>query len=231
MTTFENRMTFILSEKGVPASVLLALFRTRHPMTRQELQRWTGCDEDAIMLAISTLLDMGWISDSSDRGGPWSIAPGRQLPAGAQGQPDENPDPGQAGLIALPESSAGNPVAPGRVDDDREDPRFVNNLYALYDAGVREPTAGRLAGLPHVNPEYIVAHINAANAQGFTLGTAIHRIEHAWPIPHTKQSLSVDDKISRFMSQQWHSNGSTIWDDENFDRPNDPTFDSEKCHD
>jgi hypothetical protein len=230
MNTFENRMTFILSEQGAPAWVLLAMLRTRHPMSNQDLQRWTGCDEDAITLAIGILLQMGWISAASERG-PWSIASGRQLPADAPLQPEEARAPEEGGLIVLPEFAVRDPLTAGRIDDDREDLRFVNNLYALYDAGVREPTAGRLARLPHVNPKYIAAHVDAANAQGFTLGTAIHRIEHAWPVPHTKESLSVDDKISRFMSQQWHSNGSTIWNDENFDRPNDPPFDSENRHD
>lgn len=77
-----------------------------------------------------------------------------------------------------------------------ENPMFAENLRALREAGIREPTASRLAQLPHVNPGYVRGHVEQANAQGFELGIAIYRIEHAWPLRHV---LTVDDRIRRFL--------------------------------
>jgi len=86
-------------------------------------------------------------------------------------------------------------------DDYKEDRNVVLSLCALYDAGIREPTAGRLARLPHVTPEFITAHVERANAQGFTLSIAIYRIEHAWPLPERKTVLTVEDRIRRFLGE------------------------------
>ena len=85
--------------------------------------------------------------------------------------------------------------------NEQEDRNVVLCLYALYDAGICEPTAGRLARLPHVTPEFINAHVELANAQGFTLSIAIYRIEHAWPLPQRRTVLTVEDHIRRFLGQ------------------------------
>lgn len=90
--------------------------------------------------------------------------------------------------------------------DDRqvhqpENPQFAANLRALHKAGIREPTARRLAGLPHVTPEYVTAHVEQANAQGFELGIAIYRIQHAWPLRSRKDVPTVNDRIRRFLGE------------------------------
>lgn len=88
--------------------------------------------------------------------------------------------------------------------DDRqaqqpENPQLADNLRALHKAGIREPAAARLARLPHVTPEYVTAHVEQANAQGFELGIAIYRIEHAWPV--RRDVPTVDDRIRRFLGE------------------------------
>ncbi len=91
-------------------------------------------------------------------------------------------------------------MSPDDPHAEPEDRNFVLCLYALLDAGINEPTAGRLARLPHVTPEFIVAHVALANAQGFTLSIAIYRIEHAWPLPRTV--LTVGDRIRHFLGEE-----------------------------
>ncbi len=202
--SFENPMTFVRSIKGAPASVLLALLFTRHPMTNQELQRWTGYSEESVTQAVRILLDLGWVSAVGPRG-PWTMNTERQLPLGA-GDIPEIP-----GSIPSSSSIVDSNTLPMQEEDEKEgdaepetieDENFVKTLHALYDAGIREPTAGRLARLPHVTPEYVAAHVEQANAQGFRLGTAIYRIEHGWPIPEEKSVLSVDERIKRFLADK-----------------------------
>ncbi len=82
-----------------------------------------------------------------------------------------------------------------------ENPQFAANLRALHEAGIREPTAARLARLAHVTPEYITAHVEQANAQGFELGTAIYRIQHAWPLRSRQDVPTVNDRIRHFLGE------------------------------
>ncbi len=84
-----------------------------------------------------------------------------------------------------------------RPEQQAENPQFAANMRALHKAGIREPTAARLARLPHVTPDYIALHVEQANAQGFELGIAIYRIEHAWPVRDDVQT--VEDRIRRFL--------------------------------
>ncbi len=218
MTTFENLLTFVRSIKGAPASVLWALVFTRHPMTNQELQRWTGYSPDSITRATQVLLDLGWLVALSPYG-PWALAPGRQLPLMEMPSVSAESLPSGSDILGTPLSSSSivddptpqvteeetkeqNDPQKTAPPEDVEDENFVKTVQALYDAGIREPTAGRLARLPHVNPEYVAAHVEQANAQGFQLGTAIYRIEHGWPLPDRKAVLTVDDKIKKFLSDE-----------------------------
>ncbi len=199
MNTLENPLTFIRSIKGAPASVLWALLFTRRAMTNQELQRWTGYASDAITAATHVLVDLGWLTAQSNYG-PWSLAPGRQLPLMAS--PAEVVAP-SSGLIGTPPSSSSitesDPIE--LIEEEGKDPKFVETLHALYDAGIREPTAGRLAGLPHMTPEYVAAHVEHARDQGRELGTAIYRMQHGWPVPRRKVHLSVEASLRRFLGE------------------------------
>jgi hypothetical protein len=79
----------------------------------------------------------------------------------------------------LAESSSGG--SPAR---SFQDPLL---LKALDEAHIREPARSRLAGLPHVTPELVAFHTETAP----NIPTAIHRIEHDWPI-QTKASQAPD---------------------------------------
>ena len=193
-------MTFIRSIKGAPASVLWALLLTRRPMTNLELQRWTGYGPDSITGATRVLVDLGWLVGLSSYG-PWSLAAGRQLPL--MDAPAQVLAPSSDLIGTTLSSSSILESAKSLVkEEEKEDTNFVKNLHALLDAGIREPTAGRLARLLHVNPEYVAAHVEHANAQGFPLGTAIYRIEHGWPVPHKKAILSVEAHIRKFLGDE-----------------------------
>ncbi len=90
--------------------------------------------------------------------------------------------------------------------DDRhgqqpDDALFAANLRALREAGIRQPTARRLARLPHVTPQYITRHVEQANAQGFELGVAIYRIQHAWALRSRREVPTVMDRIRRFLGE------------------------------
>jgi hypothetical protein len=75
-------------------------------------------------------------------------------------------------------------------------------LKALYECGIREPTASELVELPHMTPEYLQAHVQAARAHGLRIGSAIENMRlgapalHA-PTPQNRQA-QVDEKIRRF---------------------------------
>ena len=190
--SFENPLTFVRSLKGAPASVFLALLCARRPMTNRELQRWTGYSEQTVSQAAHLLADLGWLSPLGPRG-PWTLGEGRQQPL-MESLPEE--------IVEAAASSQDDQTNAPQDSEDAEDPNVVKTLYALYDAGVHEPTAGRLARLPHVSPEYVAAHVEQANAQGYGLGVAIYRIEHAWPLPEKKAVLTVEDRIRKFLEDR-----------------------------
>ncbi len=183
--SFENLVTFVRSMKGAPASVLLSLIFSRKSLTNRELQRWTGYSDDTITQATRLLVDLGWITASGPHG-PWCLAAAPQLPL------LDRADKQLPGLRA-------SPVLVRAETLNSTDEQVARNLRALYDAGVREPIATRLARLPHVNPEYVAAHVDHALAEGGTLGTAIYRIQHAWPLPPHRRERSVEEQIRRFL--------------------------------
>src|SRR5512140_1718456 len=142
MNTLENPLTFVRSMKGAPASVLLALLFTGRAMTNRELQRWTGYASHAIIDAIGLLVDLGWLIAQSKRG-PWLLAAGRQFPlmpeteglaAHSLGRSDASPS-------LLMQVQALNVLR----GEERNGSSISDALRALYEAGIREPAAGRLA--------------------------------------------------------------------------------------
>lgn len=191
--SFENPMTFVRSLKGAPASVFLAFLFLRRPMTNRELQRWTGYGEGAVTQAVHLLVDLGWVSALGPHG-PWTMGSERQLPL-TPSLPAEASEPASPG-VHVDEQEA------GEGPEDKENENVVRTLHALYDAGVQEPTAGRLARLAHVSAGYVTAHVEQANAQGFGLGVAIYRIEHAWPLTERKPVLTVEERIRRFLADR-----------------------------
>lgn len=190
-------MTFLRAIKGAPASVLWALLFTRRPMTNEELQRWTGYADEALTRATRLLLDLGWIS-ARNQCGPWALADGRQFPLADLSLTGS----GKSG--SLPSSCSSSSVeetALSRVEQEEQVPVKPEVRRALFNAGIREPAASRLARLPHVTPEFVQAHVQRAAAEGHDLGTAIHRIEFDWIPSSSKRpkQRSVEDRIRRFV--------------------------------
>jgi len=75
-------------------------------------------------------------------------------------------------------------------------------LKALYDCGIREPTASELVELPHMTPEYLESHVQAARANGLRIGSAIENMRLGAPplnapTPKSRQA-QVEEKIRRF---------------------------------
>ena len=85
-------------------------------------------------------------------------------------------------------------------NSDDDNPDFAANLHALLAGGIQQPTAGRLAALAHVNPEYIAAHLQAIKQEDHGLGTAVHRIGHGWAPPEVPRVDTVEDKLRRFLA-------------------------------
>jgi len=79
-------------------------------------------------------------------------------------------------------------------------------MEAMRRSGIREPTASELAGLPHMTPEYLEAHVEAARAHGLRLGAAIEAMRLGAPPPDkpfTKdRQAEVAEKIRRFKEGQ-----------------------------
>lgn len=69
-------------------------------------------------------------------------------------------------------------------------PKTRANFTALTENGVREPARSRLAGLGHVTVELIAHHCETAQ----TIGQAIYRIEHGWPV----KDEDFDDDRSKY---------------------------------
>ena len=72
-------------------------------------------------------------------------------------------------------------------------------LAALYEAGVREPTATELAELPHMTPDYLQAHMQAARAHGLQIGSAILAMRSAAPPPHAPTPQSRQAEVAEMM--------------------------------
>jgi hypothetical protein len=199
--SYENSLNFVRAIKGASASILVALLIARRPMTSQELQRWTGYPEDRISQATRRLVELGWVSAPGARG-PWILSRGRRMLLMERSNASGVRSPTVPLAAGSPASGFnGEDGTQGETmdPDAKEEEGFVRALYALFDAGIREPTAGRLARLPHVTPQYVAAHVALANAQGFRLGVAIYRMEHGWPMPRTKAVLTVEDRIRKFL--------------------------------
>lgn len=188
----EHLVNLVRAVKGASASIVVALLLARRPMTSRELQHWTGYPENRISQATRRLVELGWVSALGTRG-PWTLSQVRRSLLA------ERVNAADTGRIESSLRGEESPEAEPMPADDKEEEGFVRSLYALFDAGIREPTAGRLARLPHVTPEYVAAHVALANAQGFRLGVAIYRMEHGWPMPKTNEVLTVEDRIRRFL--------------------------------
>lgn len=193
-----ERIQFLQSAKGAPLSVLLALGWAGRDLSHKELQTWTRCGHVQITLALRSLTQLGWVVGRTERG-PWRLAAGHELPVAFT--------PADASALKARSSnddslrdSQSSPEEPLPSNARRE-----QLLQALRECGIWEPTASRLAELPHVTPEYIRAHAAAARAEGLRIGAAITRIELGAPVPPDRDDQAnsrqddIEEKIRRFI--------------------------------
>jgi hypothetical protein len=188
----EQMMQFLQSIKGAPASVLLALAFTGRYMSHHELQLWTRCGKDQITLALQILIAQGWAANRTSRG-PWILR---------QRLPTVDPDFLGARIPLKGPSSGSDSLNTVEEETLLPSPSRKEMLEALYAVGIREPTASELVELPHMTPEYLQAHVQAARAHGLRIGSAIENMRlgapplHA-PAPQDRQA-EVAEKIRRF---------------------------------
>lgn len=96
------------------------------------------------------------------------------------------PDPGSADSADSAQSEASpQPAEPWN---------FAKNLEAAREAEIEEPGASRIAALRRVTPAYIRLHVKQALAEGRSLGAAVYRIEHGWPVRTAARSAPPEAK-------------------------------------
>lgn len=193
----QQPMLFVQALKGAPASVLLALAVTGRFMSHKELQLWTRCGKDQVTFALKSLTYLGWAVGRTFRG-PWALARPLALPA-----PDSV---GSSNPLKGP-SSTSDPLNTTHEEEILQpSPSRKELIEAMYAAGIREPTATELAGLPHVTIEYLQAHIQASREHGLLIGAAIEAIRLQAPPPHKPDAdarlQEVDDMIRRFRERR-----------------------------
>ena len=194
----KDLIQFVQSVKGAPASVLLALGWAGRALSHKELLLWTRCGHDQITLALRSLVRLGWVTGRTSRG-PWRLAKGHAIPAAFT--------PAEASALKA-RSSSDESLRDSQSSSEEPLPsnaRREQLMLALRDCGIWEPTASRLAELPHVTPEYIRAHAAQARAEGLRIGAAITRIELGSPVPPSREEQAdtrqeeIAEKIRRFI--------------------------------
>jgi chromosome segregation and condensation protein ScpB len=222
MNSQNYAVNFFRTMKGAAHTALSVLAYNGRPMTNAELQHWTGYHADTITRVIRGLMQMGWVSARSPSG-PWALRGGRLVPgmrgpqaaSGKFGTPSEYSGPASensapaSGFSGFPrefdsglvkEELKDQPPPPGHPD-------ISETRQALREAGIEDPALSRLARLPHMNPDYVRAHVAQARAEGRGIGAAIWRMERHWrvkPKPQAAEaartrSEEVAEKIRRFI--------------------------------
>ncbi len=193
----QDRMLFVQSAKGAPLSVLVALAWAGRYLSHRELQIWTRYGHVQITVALQSLTRLGWVWARTPRG-PWRLASGHQVPLAFT----------PICTSALKALNDGDDTLREGQDSKEPTPSSARSgelMKALADCRIWEPTASRIAALPHVTPEYIRAHVAQARREGLRVGAAIARIELGAPLPPGGEDQArsrqddVDEKIRRFI--------------------------------
>lgn len=185
-------MQFLQSIKGAPASVLLALALAGRALSHRDIMAWTRCGHVQVTSALRALVAVDLVRAQTFRG-PWRLASGRQLPLDFFVAVSNDLKALSSGSDSLNYSREGTLQPSAQKEHMRE---------ALYACGVREPTASELAELPHMTPEYLASHVQAARANGLRIGSAIQNMRlgapplHA-PTPKSRQARA-DEQMRRF---------------------------------
>lgn len=159
--------------KGAPLAVLLAFWIERARLSADYLVTVTGYTDKPVSQALKLLTAYGYLTKVQ---GGWQLASNVQLPLHSV----EDTESEKFRLSSS--SSIENPSTSYLEEEEevRKNSDFHKNYRTLSGYGIREPACGRLAALPHVNPEFIHAHIRQVQSEKGHLGTAIHRIENNW---------------------------------------------------
>jgi len=201
----ENLVSLVRMLKGAPISVLLAMISVRQPVSESWLVSATGYSPIPVRRALTFLAETG-LTQRSGRYSGWSLTEGAlQLPL----MPESLPEPVRVGgrpsikrtleinaqLVTTTatttieendECSSSRLNRALEINDQIINPR--SDLIAmLHQAGIGEPMATRLAGMPHVNAEYLQAHIRKAQQEETPTALLIHRMRQADPQPETAE--------------------------------------------
>jgi hypothetical protein len=168
-------------------------------MMLSELEELTGLDNDTVRKCVRALASKGLlVLQRGERGRQTWLPAGDSFLAGLFGQNPktsdseiQNPKTSDSGSC----SSSSNALVASYLPQEQEEGAESENFgfwkpdpavkAALDAAGIREPKRSQLAGLEHVTPELIEAHVEQAKRDGLSLGTAIHRIQHNWDVDLT----------------------------------------------
>jgi hypothetical protein len=184
-----NPLTAIRSLKGAPLSCLVAMMFANQPVGKEWLARVTGYSDKPVASALDYLLEMGFVINGS-RSQAWELHPDiKQLPMENPTlflEPSRNISDSQPTTTALntDNNSESKAVAEeSAVDEEIVDNDFEECLTIIKSAGIGEPTASRLARMQHVNPYYLVAHVQQAQRDEIKIPLLIHRIRSQDPPP------------------------------------------------
>jgi len=186
-------IAFLNGLRGTQAVVVLCYLLVRRAMSIDELQTFTGVSDEGLRPAIRSLAAKGWLCKQVGEHGRtiW-------LPAGDSlfGRLIQNPELPDSGALSSSSSHSLSLVSSMQLKQQQEeDPESGTSglcLKACDVVGIREPKRSMLAKLDHVTPAKIHGHVAQALAGGLSLGTAVYRIEHDWPIE--EQFLHAGEK-------------------------------------
>lgn len=195
------------------AVILLLMFRLDRPVGPSEVSEILEIDRHTASKYLKSAVDIGIATRPHYHDGYLLTNQGRQLVLGVDNPVDklDNSDHNMKAMVkkapvtgeiltsgptTTTDINNNKGLTAVAVDDDwRENPQFEANIKALKLCGVGEPSRSRLAGMPHVTPEYITAHAAAAKRDKKNIGMLIHRIRSEDPTP--------DDSVDKYTSGEF----------------------------
>jgi hypothetical protein len=216
MDTFDP-LTQLRQLKGAPLSILVALGLVHQNVTAKWLSSMTGYSPNSITSALTLLFEMQLVTCNTHRSS-WRLSDGTKqlpliptLPLSTLSQ-DFATDRKNCDLDAYLKATYLNKYEqvdiegskyvlnnPDRKNCDLgdhpdSDSDYWDCLALLHLEGIRDPKAGQILELDHVDYIYLEAHIRKARSENTDLPLLIHRIQCADPIP--------DQYINR-SSERW----------------------------
>ncbi len=192
-TYIDDPIKLLRQLKGAPLAVLLAMTWTRARVSADWLATVTGYTDKPVSQALKLLTAYGWITKVQ---GGWQVSAGVQLPL--MGEESEK--------FRSSSSSCSKEVGEFYIEEQEESRKnsdsFHANFRTMKGYGIREPALSRLSALEHVTPDFIHGHVRQVHREKGHMGTAIHRIEHDWPLPEIVEDTgpkykSVDDWLPK----------------------------------